>query len=231
MKLLVIYVSGSLHDGLDANFEETKRNLLKISGLTQLDFACVSSKDDFDNYKKYFDFKYTLVCPDLQLEKLCKFFDKFKHEFEYDWYIKIRPEVVLLEPIRFEKLKAGAVNARSRIYIGPENIPNGSVGGGDGLWSSIDLNAYAPDLKLLILDDQFFIFDKIVVDAGGFKLLEENESIVWENSTIFLKDLQNETTHTELWKNRGIGINLIGIYSAFRRPFQTDYCYSTGTLD
>ena len=44
------------------------------------------------------NFKYEFICTDPQLRKVCYIFEKIKYD-DYDWYIKVRPDINLLEKL------------------------------------------------------------------------------------------------------------------------------------
>jgi hypothetical protein len=168
-----------------------------------VDVACVSTIDNFKNYEHIFNFKYKYISPLYQFSKLCDFISHIKYD-TYDWYVKIRTEIELLEQIDFKSLCDISVNARTRVYVGPKIIKYGSSVGGNGGWSIVTgYSSHSSHSEDIILDDQIFIFHKNVVEQGGFNQLIDDNLRNERN--------QNEWFHTNIWKNRNINLNPIGL--------------------
>jgi hypothetical protein len=171
----------------------------------QVDYAGISCEDDFSNYEDIITFKYKMINPKLEIDKMCDFIKEYKDTFDYDYFIKTRPEIKLLEQINFDTLCANSINARTRIYNGPRNIPFGSSVGGKGIWEHIKPNSYCYYEHNIVVDSTIYIFDKNVINNGGF------------DKTNFITErvVQNEWYSTELWNERNINLNIIGINLIF----------------
>ena len=180
--------------------------MLEKDGGLEIDYACISSQDDFANISDSLPLKFTFVCDKLQLSKLCDFLSNTHDALGYDWYVKTRPEIILYEPIKFDSLKPNCINARIRHYKGPDRIVNGSSVGGEGGWDDTCGSVHQTDLEYIILDDQFYIFDRSVISNGGFAPIDET-----------LTGAQSETFHSNIWKSRKIDLHPIGIHLEFRR--------------
>ncbi len=164
-----------------------------------VDYCGISNCNDFHNYEDIIQFKYKIINEKKQMSKICDFITEYNNELDYDWYIKIRPDIKLLEKINFEILLEDAINARARVYYGPKRIMYGMSINGKGKWQNIGDCDYCPYEKTVILDDMLYIFHNNVVKAGGFEPC--------------INDVypEHEWFHTNVWKFRNIGLNVIGI--------------------
>jgi hypothetical protein len=88
----------------------------------QVEYCGISNQNDFHTYEAIIPFKYTLINTKQQFSKLCDFITDYKSELDYDWYMKIRPDINLLEQIPFNTLLDRAINARARVYFGPKKL-------------------------------------------------------------------------------------------------------------
>jgi hypothetical protein len=205
MKVLVIIISHEMRT-TDLPNIEILNNYMKDSG-NIVEYGIVSSTNDFSNYEGILNFKYKLICPNRQLTKLCKFITTFRDEFDYDWYIKIRPDIRLLEQIVFPGLDRHAINARAREYEGPFYVTNGlSI----PFINGIQPVKYNPVEISIVLDDQVFIFHNTIINNFS----EFNSS-----------SLQHEWVHTAYWKSHNIGLKIIGLDVLF-----TKYNWQTSDL-
>jgi hypothetical protein len=173
--------------------------------------ACISGRDDFDVFEDILPFTYKVISPKKQLDKVCDFISEAP---PYDWYVKVRAEVKLLEQLDFDSYSKDGINARARVYEGPLSIKNGAAVGGKGTHSHIHAIHYSPELKELVMDDTIFIVHRNVVEKGGFAPLtdKDRERREWYNNPF---GNQEEWFHTSVWKHRNIQLNLIGIYVDF----------------
>lgn len=209
MRLLVIIATNKMAINL-------KRNIIRLDFLLRhqghyVDYAGISCVDDFANYEDIIKFKYKEIDNKYQLTKMCNFIQKYK--LEYDWFIRFRTEMFLLDPINFTNLCPSSINARARKYVGPKRIQYGM---------SIELPAtFSEEETLVELDDQIYIFHKNVIDKGGFSGIEGYHNKI---------TIENETVHAEFWNLRGIPFNIIPINALFIR----DPCwiaYQSGNLN
>ena len=179
------------------------------SNAVDVDYCAISSCDDFHNYEKIIQFKYKIVNNKQQLSKICDFITDNTLELDYDWYIKIRPDIKLLENINFDILSKNAINARARVYNGPLKIKHGMSVNGEGSWKNIGDCTYREKESHIVLDDQLYIFHKNIIEMGGFNKLDD------------IVDQQHEWTHTKIFSQRKISLNVVGInlcimkYNAF----------------
>jgi hypothetical protein len=148
------------------------------------EYCGICNENNFHHYD--IPFKYKIINPKLQFSKVCDFITDYKSELDYDWYIKFRPDVRLLENIDLNMLSDNAINARARVYHGPKKLTYGSSIGGEGYWSYIREYTYNETEHDVILDDMLYIFHHNVVKLGAFDKVEpstcENE---WFNATVF----------------------------------------------
>ena len=110
-------------------------NYMKLQNIN-VDYCGISNQDDFDNYKDIINFKYKIINNNQQFSKICDFITDYKSELNYDWYMKIRPDIKLLENINFNVLSENAINARARVYYGPKQIKYGMSVNGEGCWNN-----------------------------------------------------------------------------------------------
>ena len=196
MKLLVILATNKMAINL-------KRNIIRLDFLLrseghEVDYAGISSVDDFANYEDIIKFKYKEIDTKYQLTKVCNFIQKYS--LDYDWFIRFRTEMYLLNPIDFKNLCVMSINSRARKYIGPKSIKYGM---------SIDLpSGFSESETFVEVDDQIYIFHKNVIDKGGFSGIE-----LYDNKIT----IENETVHTEFWNLRGISFNIVPINALFMR--------------
>ena len=122
-----------------------------------IDYACISSTDNFTNLDKLLNLKYKEIDSKKQLSKVCNFITKFKDELDYDWFIKIRPEVQIFSRIDFESLPRNTISARVREYLGPKKIMYGNSTSGPGWNQSINDCKFSEKEEIIILDDQIII--------------------------------------------------------------------------
>ena len=208
MKVLVCIVSHEMNSR-DIHNIQILDKYMKESG-NIVEYAGISSKDDFSNFEDVIQFKYKFICLDKQLTKICKFIDNFRSSFNYDWYVKIRPDIRLLQQIDFSILNPKAINARAREYEGPKSIKYGI---------SIPHDRIQPRPfryhiinKRVILDDQIFMFHHTVINKFNSSLIPSSIEIEWD--------------HTAYWNILNIPLNIIGINVLF-----TKYNWVSGDLD
>ena len=196
MRVLVILVG---HEMLTEHIANIKiLNDFMIKSNIQVDYGGVSNTDDFYNFDGLISFKYKMVNNNLQINKICDFITENEKTLDYDWYIKFRPDMKLLEQFEFSTLKKNAVNARARRYTGPAIIKWGMSVGGEGMWQEIREYTYNKVESTVILDDMIYIFDNDVIKNGAFKPV----------SSLLI---QTEPAFTNTLKCRNIKLNVIGI--------------------
>lgn len=207
MKVLVILISHEMHPS-HSPYVEILANYMKEH---TVDYCGISNSDDFHNYESIIPFKYKIINTKRQLSKVCDFITDYKSELDYDWYVKFRPDMKLLDPINFDMLSTTAVNARARQYIGPKLIKYGksfndfiTISNG-GYYSIIE--------TLIILDDMIYIFHNNVIKRGGFE------------SFPYTGIQEAETFQSNLWRSRNIELNVVGI-----NALNTKYGYVSGDI-
>jgi len=209
MKILVIIVSNQFQENYVNNISRLNAMLHNNNNnnniTNQVDYAGISSLDDFHHYESVITFKYKKIDLNKQFTKICDFITKditTDDLLQYDWYIRFRPETYLFENIPFDSLQKNSINARARQYSGPKKIKYGCSVGGKGTFSHIKpckYDTYEHDIEL---DDQLYIFDKSVIENGGFSL-----SFCSEHTT----NNQHEDFHNNFWISKNIIRNVIGI--------------------
>jgi hypothetical protein len=195
MRILVCIISHEMNESDLPNIEILDKYMKESGNI--VDYAGICSNDNFSIFERVIQFKYKFICKDRQLTKLCKFIIKFRSGFDYDWYIKIRPDITLLDQINFGGLNPEGINARVRNYIGPHQIKYGSSA------PNFEINrphVYKASEDLVILDDQIFLFHKNIINK--FQLI------------IFNTPVEAEYRHSEYWSlidipKKVFGINVI----------------------
>jgi hypothetical protein len=199
-----------MSNNLIDNIQKLKHYMDIVSGEHIVEYAGISSINDFINYEHIIKFKYKIVSEKLQLSKLADFISYFRNELNYYWFIKIRPEIHLLESIQFNKLCDKSINARMRNYTGPKKIPyGGSVNGIGYLEYSGDM-AYKYNINEndINMDDQIFIFSINVINMGAFSIIDRDmENTIYKECM----NKEHEPFHTRIFNKRNIPINPIGI--------------------
>ena len=195
MRLLIIISSHELNEKWCNNI--IIFNDYMKSQHIDVDYCGISSQNDFHNYESIIPFKYKIINHRQQFRKVFDFINENKSELNYDWYMKIRPDVKLLENIDFTTLSKNAVNARARVYYGPKKIKYGMSVNGEGIWKNIG-DCYYCENEGVILDDQIYLFTDTVIKMDAFDLFHEDRH-------------QSEWTFTYLLLSRNIPMNVIGI--------------------
>jgi len=204
MKLLVIICSSDLEKKWCDNIK-ILNDYIKLLNM-DVDYCGISSQDDFNNYEGIISFKYKIINAKRQFSKICDFISDYKPVLEYDWYIKIRPDVLLLENINFNILSENAINARARVYYGPSKIKYGMSVNGEGIWKNIG-NCYYDDIEHdVVLDDQIFIFHKNMIILNAFDKIEHKIT-----SNNYWDQFEYEFFMSSIFKSREISFNVIGI--------------------
>jgi len=202
MRLLVCIVSFDMTTNFLPNIIMLKR-FMDQSGHT-VDYAGISSNNDFHNYEQIIPFKYKFICTDRQLTKMCKFITTVKSTLNYDWYIKTRPEIRLLEQIDFSMMSPDSINARARMYEGPRQIKYGSsVPTKFPTYRSIAFNIHE---VTVVLDDQIYIFSHGIITKGCFE----------KGNTVF-QSVENEWCHTDYWTKKNIPLHIVGLNVIFNK--------------
>jgi hypothetical protein len=205
MKILVIFITKENHINFIPNILILKNYLLPYN----TDYACISSFDDFQIYNNIIDLKYKEISSKEQLSKLTDFIISKIDELDYDWFIKIRPEIKLKQEISFNNLSITSINARARCYKGPRRIKYGNSVGND--YKHLNNCSYGFMEKDIVLDEQIFIFHKTILNK--FKNIPEDINDLWFFITNYNYSYktQHEWFHDKYWRSCNINLNIIGI--------------------
>ena len=226
MKILVIICSDKMSQEHIPNIEILHQYLSQDD--TEVEYCGISNNNDFINYEHIISFRYKMINESRQFMKVCDFITNYKNELSYDWYIKYRPDVRLLEPIIFTSLSTTAINARARVYCGPKRIKYGMSINGEGIWRHVGCCSYNDTENNIVLDDQIYLFHHNVIGMGGFDQFvhsgpehEELHRVAWnsrtDSGTFIYNSIENEWLHTTAWKLRNIPLHVIGIYLEFTK--------------
>ena len=209
MRILIILSTHEMDPINLPNIQRLDDYVKDLSKAHTVEYAGISSKDDFKNYEHILSFKYKMVNPKMQLSKMCDFITEYRDRLDYDWFVKTRPEIKLLQPLSFD-LAETTIHARARMYKGPQRIKYASsLMGGDESYKQ-----YRTEEQELVLDDQIYIFHRSVVDKNGFTPFQQGRR-------------EDEWLHTNLWSQRGIRRNMIGLHVAFTKYSIESPCISS----
>lgn len=212
MKILIIIISHDFSKRWCNNIVIFKKYMQQISN--NVEYAGICSIDEFHNYEDIISFQYKIINPKRQFSKICDFITEYKYELQqYDWFIKIRPEVFLFEKFQFHQLSSQAINARARHYVGPRKILYGSSIGGLGSMIN-DYYMYDTYEHDIILDDHIFIFHKNIIDKHAF------DKFIYDDETP-----ENEYYQSNIWESRNIDFHVIGINMVMQK-----YNYYSGHI-
>lgn len=217
MKILVIITTGgNLEEYIDSII--TFRDFIcKNYSNCMVDYACISSSYNFDPLEGVLSLKYKEVNPKRQLSKLCDFITKYKEELTYDWFIKTRPEIHLNRVVDLFSLSLNSIHARAREYKGPKKILFGTSTGGSGFHRNDKGSEYSDIEETIVLDDQFYIFHREVIDLDAFLPFEPDHVPEWYIANNIMCKWEHEWLHSNCWKSRNIQMNVIGIDIVFER--------------
>jgi hypothetical protein len=196
MSILIIIVSHEMNVKNIGNIKLLNDFMSKTN--KQVDYCGISNQDDFKNFENVISFKYKIINKKLQFSKLCDFITDNIQTLNYTWYIKIRPDIKLLEPLDFNNFEKNSVNARARIYAGPKKIKYGTSAPYLVVKNCPNDLKYTEIETIVILDDMIYIFDNECIKSGGFRPCP----------SIFP---QGETQFSNILKSRNINLNVIGI--------------------
>lgn len=223
-KVLVIVSHAEHTNNYVRNIINNKIKFEKLYG-KNVDFACISSSNDFCVYEKFINFKYTFIDKKKQLEKLCNFLSDNPDIVEkYDWFIRTRADTFLYDIIHIDYLPRGYISGRAREYLGPKHILHGTSVNGPGHYQNIKACFFREKEEHLVLDETVMLFDKSVVNSGVFGKYKEGEITDDTYNELYLDRqgnyctpnfsgnyLENEWFIYNVLKNRGALFNVIGI--------------------
>jgi hypothetical protein len=203
MTKILIIISGDFFETEHVECIKILDDYMKQNGT--IEYCGIASHDHFSVFEDTIQFKYKMINNKKQLSKFCDFISEYKEKLDYDWYIKIRPDMKLLENISFDLLSTDAINSRARIYYGPKKIKYGNSVGGEGPWKNRG-NDFFPSVEdngeeYICPDDGLFIFHKNIIETCAFDTLPITD---WSVS-------EDEKFHRNWFLHRGIKMNVIGI--------------------
>jgi len=196
MKLLIIIISHALDIKWNNNIKILNDYMNNTN--IEVEYCGISNQDDFNNYESIIPFRYKIINTKLQNNKLCDFITDYKSELKYDWYMKIRPDVKLLENINFNIFSEYAINALARVYYGPKKIKYGMSVNGEGVWKNVGCCYYNDVEKDIILDNTLLFFHKNIININAFDKIDYPSRDEWHQ--------------TQMFNERKIPLNVIGIY-------------------
>ena len=243
MKILIIFVSHKMDDIYSESVETIKNKLIEpLQKKNQVDLCCISSYGDncYENILGKMSFN--IICKERQFTKMIELFKYIEENNieDYDWYIKIRPDLYINEIINENKLlecNKNAINARIRFYLGPEiNLPKGTSFKMDVGWNHSW--QYSDNFKTIVPDDQIIIFHNNIAKKAFSKITNDeikNKTIIIDskpfspprNDWFFRKiytgmnilnglKSQIEFFHRDMFNLRNIPINPISLNVTFR---------------
>ena len=220
--ILIILSSNEMYPEFIPQITSLSKYMEHLSKMYNVEVAGISSKDDFNNYASILNFKYKYISDKPQLSKICAFISDNKSTLNYDWYVKIRPEIELLDydTINFQNLPKDSISARAREYRGPQTNKHSCSVGGEGSVKNYKNCVRNNEHKKLVLDDNIYIFHKNVIDKGGFEKLDPANNV----------KQHHEWLHSDIWTARNIKLNKIGINTKFTRKKNNTLIYSGNVI-
>jgi hypothetical protein len=217
MRILVILISGGDINPYIQNIYTLKEFMSTNYGDDHIDYASITSSEVSNGCDEILKFTYKYVNSKMQLSKICDFITTYKDKLKYDWFIKIRPEIQLLEKINITDLSTDYIHARAREYIGPRQILFGNSVHGEGEHQTLNSSYYSDTEDIVALDDQIYIFHRNIIENGGFSSLSSEELMNYYTKGNEFLPWHHEWTHSKCWKTRNIKLNVIGINMIFKR--------------
>ena len=222
MKVLLMIISHNITNNNLQNIYDKIINPLKTNNI-EVDLAtCISGSNNIISNEVKYNFKFD----GFQLAKVCFVVNKFDDD-EYDYYIKIRPEIKLTTIINqtfLLELSKTKINSRCRQYAGPSidlkfgmSCQRNLIREGEILYN---------DKVVICPDDQMYIFHKSIKKAFSpiandtylnycKKINDKREYWVdqWMLNETYWKNavVEREGHHKFIWYSRGFDINPIGL--------------------
>lgn len=222
MKVLLMIVSHNITDNNLPNIYDKIINPLKTDNI-EVDIAtCISGSNNIISNDVNYNFKFD----GFQLGKVCYIVNNLNNE--YDYYIKLRPEIKLKTIINQDfllELSKTKINSRCRQYIGPSiNLKFGmSCNPRDIRTGDIQFN----DKTIINPDDQMYIFHKNIKNAFSpitsetylnYCKIINDKLEYWVDDWMLdekywnkLSFCEREGHHKFIWYSRGFDINPIGL--------------------
>ena len=225
MKILIIFVNDNL-SGRNKNKEDflesvncIKKHISDVNKENTIEIASLYSEETEENDQNMLiientlkqKIKYRYVCKLKQFSKMMYFLNELNER--YDWYIKTRCDLQILEPLNTIKLnsfKKDCRNARVRSYIGPKldkKIEYGCSIGGNRHMKRLKKTSllYNENKKKIMLDDMIYFFHDNVRDKlFKFQQLEDKR--------------EDEGFHSYYWKTvNKVELNIISLYVCFKK--------------
>lgn len=200
----MIVCANELHNKNINNLEKINTIMLNTLGVTCVNYCLITSTDCVLACDSKILFKYKTVNSKHQLDKICDFITEYRSELNYDWYVKIRPDLELCKPLDFNSMCDDAINARARQYIGPRQV---LCGASVNLGNHPDCYYYSDVEEKCVLDDMIYIFHNNVIHLNAFNKLQPQ----------YKNLIQHEWGHFKVWNDRNIKKNIITIYARMRK--------------
>ena len=228
--ILIILSTKEMYPKCKSQIKTLKRYIDHLSKSYKVDIAGISSKDDFDNYSDIINFRYKYINSKMQISKICDLISKYGHKLNYDWFVRTRPEIELLDfdEINFHKLPKDAVSGRARVYRGPHTRKHSCSVGGVGDHSEYVNCKYRNKEEEVTIDSNFYVFHKNVVDKGGFSKISGAQGVEDGHPG---RDREDEWYLSSIMLSRGIKLNIIGINMKMMRPDKSEIMYSGNTIE
>ena len=212
------------HNILNNNLGNIHKHIINPLKMDNVDVdiaTCISGDHNIISNDVTYNFKFD----GFQLSKVCHVVNKFNDEYEY--YIKLRPEIILNTIINknfLMNLSKSKINSRCRQYSGPSidlkhgmSCQTSCIRKGD-----IQLN----DKTIITPDDQMYIFHKSIKEAFSpitndtylnyCKKINDNREY-WVDEWMLCEtyweknNCEREGHHKFIWYSRGYDVNPIGL--------------------
>ena len=222
MKVLLMIISHNITKNNLQNIYNKIINPLKTDNI-EVDLAtCISGSDNSISNEVKYNFKFD----GFQLAKVCYVVNKFDDD-EYDYYIKMRPEIELKTIINqtfLLELSKTKINSRCRQYAGPSIDLKFGMSCQKRYIRKEDI--LFNDKVVICPDDQMYIFHKSIKKAFSpitndtylnycKKINDKREYWVddWMLAETYWKKniCEREGHHKFIWYSRGFDLNPIGL--------------------
>jgi hypothetical protein len=222
MKVLLMIISHNITKNNLQNIYNKIINPLKTNNI-EVDIAtCISGSNNIISNEVKYNFKFD----GFQLAKVCYVVNKFEDD-EYDYYIKMRPEINLTTIINqtfLLELSKTKINSRCRQYAGPSIDLKFGMSCQENCIRKDDI--LCNDKVIICPDDQMYIFHKSIKKAFSpiandtylnycKKINDKREYWVdqWMLDETYWKKntCEREGHHKFIWYSRGFDINPIGL--------------------
>ena len=212
MRILLIISSHEMSSEFKKYIKIIKKKLINnfIKEEVEIDICLINSnkEDELNNYDDILkNIKYKFNSKNSkQYEKIVDVINNINVNL-YDWFIKIRPDLELLEDINLDKIKIcdkNKINSRVRWYIGDHtNVKNGTSLkiDEDCCWTNSYI--YDNNINYIVPDDMIYFFHKAIAKKA-FNILNIDEISDTDNKLYLHFNFKQSLEYKWMLFNRSI---------------------------